>query len=125
MPIRKIVFASPHCIIDCHNGAAITTAHALQLLRKLGFECQAFCGAQLDCPEELVLDDLLVRQQAAHEVRQVTIDEFHGQMIFTLHGELPVTIFNSTSTRGHWLDVTEMNAFVRAYSNSWIRIGRM
>jgi glycosyltransferase involved in cell wall biosynthesis len=35
--VRKIAFASPHCLIDSTSGAAIATRHALQLLRSTGF----------------------------------------------------------------------------------------
>ncbi len=34
-------------------------------------------------------------------------------MIFTTHGEVPVTIFNSASTRGRWINAEESAAFLR------------
>ena len=34
-------------------------------------------------------------------------------MIFTSHGEVPVTLFNSASTRGGWINAEEIAAFLR------------
>ncbi len=57
--VRKVAFASPHCLVDFTSGAAIATARALQLLSEAGFACQAFCGSYLDAPEEELLQQLL------------------------------------------------------------------
>ena len=57
--VRKIAFASPHCLIDSFGGALIATSQLLQLLQGSGFECRAFCGPRLDAPEGTTLEDVL------------------------------------------------------------------
>jgi glycosyltransferase involved in cell wall biosynthesis len=116
LKIRKIAFVSPHCIIDYYNGASIATLQALQLLQTLGFECQAFCGSQLDAPRETSIDDLLARQPSPYEARSAKIDTYEARMIFILSKNVPITIFGSVSTRGDWLDEAEYAAFFTAYT---------
>ena len=57
--VRRIAFASPHCLIDSFGGASIATSQLLQLLQGSGFECRAFCGPRLDAPEGTTLEDVL------------------------------------------------------------------
>jgi glycosyltransferase involved in cell wall biosynthesis len=114
--IKKIVFVSPHSIVDFYNGAAIATVHSLQLLQRQGFECQAFCGSRLDAPDESQLEEQLDRQQAPYESRQAKIGDYEGRMVFSLLGDLPVTSFGAASTRGQWRDDAEIAAFLTAFS---------
>lgn len=114
--IKKVTFVSPHSVIDYYNGAAIATLHALQLLQRIGFECQAFCGSYLDVPDESNLEEQLIRQQTPYEARMAKIGDYEGRMIFALAGGVPVTSFGSASTRGFWTDDSEVAAFLTAFS---------
>ena len=40
--IRRIVFASPHCLVDFTSGAALATLDGLKLLARQGFSCEVF-----------------------------------------------------------------------------------
>jgi hypothetical protein len=71
--IRSIAFASPHCLIDFTSGAAIATLQALRFLSSLGFQCQAFCGSQLDAPEEALFEELLANQKSPYETRNALV----------------------------------------------------
>ncbi|MHB9049793.1 MAG: glycosyltransferase, partial [Pirellulales bacterium] len=115
-PIRRIVFASPHSLVDYFNGAAIATSQGLECLQRQGFECQAFCGSRLDAPEELLVEEQLARQKEQYEVRKAKIGDYDARMIFAMHGKVPVTLFGSESTRGRWTDEAEIAAFLRAFA---------
>jgi glycosyltransferase involved in cell wall biosynthesis len=113
--IKKIVFASPHSIIDYSNGAAIATLHALQFLGKQGFECQSFCGSYLDTPDESRLEEQLDLCRIPYESRLAKIGDFKGRMIFSLAEGLPVTSFGAASTLGRWSGEEEIAAFLTAF----------
>jgi glycosyltransferase involved in cell wall biosynthesis len=115
-PVNRIVFASPHSLIDFYNGAAIASAHALQLLKKQGFDCEVFCGSRLDAPGESLVEELLANQQYPYEVRRAKIADYEARMIFTRQGDVPITLFGSASTQGDWLDEAEVTAFLQAFS---------
>jgi hypothetical protein len=85
--VRKIAFASPHCLIDFTSGAAIATLQALRFLSGLGFTCQAFCGSQLDAPEEALFEELLANQKSPYETRNVQMGSYRARMTFTLQGQ--------------------------------------
>lgn len=113
---KRIVFASPHSLIDFFGGAAIATAQGLQFLKKQGFDCEVFCGSLLDAPGESLVEELLAQQQFPYEVRKTRIGDYNARMIFTSQGDVPVTIFGTASTQGAWLGAAEATAFMRAYS---------
>jgi glycosyltransferase involved in cell wall biosynthesis len=145
--VRTIAFASPHCLIDFTSGAAIATLQALRFLHGLGFRCRAFCGSQLDAPEEALFEELLANQKSPYETRNVRIGSYKARMTFTLQGQgkgdrsnlperpdqpsvgarsfaqigpvpfspVPVTVFQSASTRGWWSSEAEAEAFLAAF----------
>ncbi len=114
-PVRKVAFASPHCLIDYYSGAAIATSCALELLQSRGFQCRAFCGSHLDAPQELLIEDVLARQQSAYEVRRERTTQGEAKIFSVLHRQVPVTLFASASTRGVWQSQAELNDFLAAY----------
>ncbi len=114
--MRNIIFASPHCLVDFTSGAAIATMQMLQLLQKSGFACQAFCGARLDAPEEALLEEMLASQGSRYETRRVKTGNDIRRMIFTFQGDVPITIFQTASTRGKWLGPEEIRAFLRSFA---------
>jgi glycosyltransferase involved in cell wall biosynthesis len=131
-PIPKIAFVSPHCVLDYTNGAATATRDALRLLAEQGFDCQAFCGTRLDDAQEGLLQESLFRRGVRYEVRKVKIPRppcphppaplppstaverrySDARLLFTVDGNLPVTVFENASTRGGWLNVREAQAFL-------------
>lgn len=46
--IRRLLFASTHCLLDPSSGAALATRDLLELLAARGVECRAVCGGVLD-----------------------------------------------------------------------------
>jgi len=97
MPI-KIAFVSPHCLLDYTNGAATATRDGLRVLIEQGFECQAFCGTRLDEPQEGLLQESLFRRGVRYEVHNANIGPYQGRLLFTVDGNLPVTVFENVST---------------------------
>jgi hypothetical protein len=110
--VRKIAFISPHCVMDFTNGAATATLDALSLLARSGFECQAFCNTHIDAWQEVLVEEILTRRGVPYEVHNAQIGQYQGRMIFTSHGPVPVTLFNSASTRGRWVSREEIGAFL-------------
>ncbi len=113
-PIRKIAFVSPHCVLDFTNGAATATLDGLTLLARSSFECQAFCSSRMDAWEEVFVEDILARRRVRYLVRNAKIGAHRARMIFTTHGQVPVTIFSSVSSRGGWVNAEEVAAFLTA-----------
>ena len=114
-PPRKIAFISAHCVIDFTSGAAISTLRVLRFLNTLGFECQAYCSSRLDAPEEILLQEILANQPGTpYETRVARIGPYQARLIFTTQGSVPVTVFESASTRGAWTSKREIAAFLTA-----------
>jgi len=111
---RKIAFVSPHCVLDFTNGAATATLDGLSLLAQSGFECQAFCNSRIDAWEEVLMEEILAQRQVRYIVRNAQIGPHRGRMIFTTHNQVAVTLFNSASTRGGWINNEEIAAFLAA-----------
>jgi len=112
VPATKIAFVSPHCVLDFTNGAATATLDALTLLARSGFECQAFCNSRIDAWEEVLMEEILAQRGIPYHVRNAQIGPHRGRMIFTTHDNVAVTLFNSASTRGGWLNSEEIAAFL-------------
>jgi glycosyltransferase involved in cell wall biosynthesis len=127
--------------LDFTNGAATATRDGLRLLAEHGFDCQAFCGTRLDDAQEGLLQESLFRRGVRYEVRKVRIPlrllpstttsqtpslpaalppstageaSYEVRLLFTVDGNLPVTVFENASTRGGWLNVQEAQAFLTA-----------
>jgi glycosyltransferase involved in cell wall biosynthesis len=113
-PPRKIAFISAHCSIDFTSGAAIATLRLLRYLNLLGYQCEVFCSSRLDAPEELLLEQTLAEQGCQYEVRHAHIGPYTGRMIFAMQGSVPVTIYETASTRGRWQGRDEIAAFFTA-----------
>jgi hypothetical protein len=111
---KKIAFVSPHCVIDSSNGAATATLEGLQFLQTRGFAGEAFCGTRLDVAQEALVEEVLAQQRLRYEVRNAHVGPHRARMIFTVQGKLPVTLFNTASTRGGWLSGAEAAAFLTA-----------
>ncbi|MGO9113403.1 MAG: glycosyltransferase [Thermoguttaceae bacterium] len=109
---RTVAFVSPHCILDFTNGAATATLDGLAVLARSGFACQAFCSSHMDAWEEVRVEELLARRGVRYEVHNARIGPHRARMTFTTHEKIPVTLFNSASTRGGWINDEEIAAFL-------------
>ncbi len=98
--------------MDFTNGAATATLDALALLARSGFECEAFCSSRMDAWEEVLVEEVLAKRGVRYAIRNAQIGHYRGRIIFTSHGPVPVTLFNSASTRGGWINRDEIAAFV-------------
>jgi len=97
--VKKIAFMSSHCVVDFTNGAAAASLDCLRLLRKRGFECQAFCGSWLDATQEMLLEEVLARQGLPYECRTLQVGPYACRLIFSNQDEVPVTIFQKATNR--------------------------
>ena len=82
------------------------------MLARSGFECEAFCSSRMDAWEEVLVEEILAKRGVRYAVRNAQIGDYRGRMIFTSHGPVPVTLFNSASTRGGWINREEIAAFL-------------
>ena len=88
----RIAFVSPHCVLDPTNGAATATLDGLNLLSGIGFRCEVFCGTRLDSWSGAEIEPVLKARGERYVLRDTRIGPFHGRMIFTSHGSMPVTM---------------------------------
>ena len=112
--VVKLVFASPHAIIDPSSGAAVVTNEALQLLSQSGFQCQAFTAARLDFPEEVCVEEMLAKLGLPYEFRTVLEGNEKAKVLLTRRGNLPVTMFRNRFTQIGPTE-PEVAAFATAY----------
>ncbi|MDQ3330345.1 MAG: glycosyltransferase [Planctomycetota bacterium] len=104
-PMRRcgnnvFLFASPHCILDPSNGAAIATIRALAYSRTLGFDCEVICGAFMNPAGEQLLEEAVAQHGLDYEVKKSQIGSFSGRLLFTRWEDVPITIFCGASTVG-------------------------
>jgi hypothetical protein len=111
--IHRIAFASPHCLADCTSGAAVATASGLQLLQRLGFECEAFCGSRLDSGE--AVEEMLLRHAVPSQVTKTVIGGFESRLLLATAGNIRTTIFRLRSAPGQATYEREVAAFIGAY----------
>ena len=55
----RVMFFSPHCLIDPGSGAAVATLALWRTLSEAGIPCQALCAGKLDLPPETPIETLL------------------------------------------------------------------
>ncbi len=113
-PIKKIAFVSPHCVLDFSNGASVATYAGLKTLAAQGFECQAFCATRLDAAEEGLIGEVLARHGIDYEIRNAVIGQHRGRMLFTQLHKVAITLFETASTGGGWLNDEEIATFLTA-----------
>jgi glycosyltransferase involved in cell wall biosynthesis len=69
------------------------------------------------------VEEVLAQRPTGCLVRNAAIGPYQGRLIFTAHGQVPVTLFNSASTRGRWSSAEEICAFI-AGSEIFLRRNR-
>ncbi len=93
--VERIAFVSPHCLLDFTNGAATATLDQLQLLRRIGFDGQAFCGSQCDAADGTAIGDVLKKQGTPHTITSATSGSAGVPLVRTVHQGVPVTIVDA------------------------------
>ena len=68
----------------------------------------------MDASEEVLVEEILARRGVPYAARNAQIGACRGRMIFTSHGPVRITLFNSASTRGRWVHGEEVAAFFAA-----------
>ncbi|MGO8746316.1 MAG: radical SAM protein [Thermoguttaceae bacterium] len=111
---KRVVFASPCCLVDYSSGAAIATNNCMQLLSRCGFACQAFCAASLDFNEEVCFEQTLAEQRLPYQVSQFAVDGIRIKLVFTRVGQVPVTVYRNQFTRAS-ATPDEMRGFLAAF----------
>ena len=117
-PVTRVLFASPHCLIDSSSGAALATLDQLNLLGRHEFVAKAVCASKLDLPGEADFEQILadmatfqvyeagLANQAPSlparresEARPSPRRRGEGAFLSTRKGELPISVLRTRSTR--------------------------
>jgi GT2 family glycosyltransferase len=114
--VRKIAFASPHCLVDPSNGAAVATSHLLQLVQDEGFECRALCGPRLDAPQVATLETVLAAAPNGGGMRKTKLTGCDAEMLLTRLGSVPLAVFSAPFNAAGWFDEAATTAFYQSYT---------
>ncbi len=74
-------------------------AGAAHLLTRAGFACQAFCPSKLVGRGESKFERVLERAGLTYQAQDTTLRQHSARMIYTRSGDVPVSIFETHSTR--------------------------
>ena len=121
--VRRILYASPICLIDSSSGAAIATQRSLGFLNELGFQCEAFCGSTSDAPEEILVQEQLASRGIPYDIQNGIVC---GQQCRILNARVrgtAVNVYLSGSTRGRWTGIPEIKAFLQSFAR-WLEAYR-
>jgi glycosyltransferase involved in cell wall biosynthesis len=98
-PVRSVVYAGCHSIIDSSSGAAVATMDTLQLLTSIGFKCQAFCTPLRDTDDEVCFEDVVAGVAQSHSLVPSICRSHHANLLFARCKQVPVTFIRFRSTR--------------------------
>jgi hypothetical protein len=98
-PVKRLMFASAHSIVDFSNGASVATLDMLEGLTTAGFECQAFCTAKLDFQTEVCLENIVDSLHEPRQDRPSVCGPEHANIFYTRLQHVPITISQLDSTR--------------------------
>src|SRR3989442_10632853 len=93
--MKRLLFASPHCLFDLGSGSAITTHDMLDILAERGFSCEAFCASKFDLPEGPVLEQTLTNLRVPFRTVPIKLGTQMHHVIFARSRNIPVTLFPS------------------------------
>src|SRR5437667_8601043 len=100
----RILFASPHCVLDFSSGAAIATLDMLEMLAGIGYRCQAFGASKLDLPDETSFEQSLTDSAVPFAVEAFPARGQVFPVVNARKGLLPITIFRTRTTLvGNWM----------------------
>ncbi len=98
-PVRKVVFASFHSVVDPSNGASVSTLDTLRGLRLSGFDCQVFCTTKLYFEREVCFEDIINQLGEPFQIRALLAGSHRGRVLFTRRHGVPITVMRLDSTQ--------------------------
>jgi hypothetical protein len=104
--IRRILFASWHCLTDSSSGAAIATLDALRLLIHADYQCRAFCASKVDARNFIqASDDRSPVIGGQVRKQRLAISSAHFvELTHSIIDDVPIQIFETESSRiNEWL----------------------
>jgi len=107
-PLRKILFASSHAIVDPCCGASVSALDSLNEFKSMGYDCQAFCTNQLNTHKEIAIEEILSRMDCPYQSRPSVCGACRGMILQTRVRQVPVSIVITESWRGATLHPDEM-----------------
>jgi hypothetical protein len=96
---RRLLFCSNHSYFDPSSGAALATRDLLELLRRRGWDCRAFCGPLTDFEQPEPIEQLLSDHHLAYEVRPCATGSAPFTLFRFVQGGVPVTLYQPSDAR--------------------------
>lgn len=114
MSLRRLLFASTHCLLDPSSGAALATRDLLELLAARGVDCRAVCGGVLDYDRPTRVASVLDALGAAYAQAEATLaGAGRVPVLDVTTGGVRMTITPWRSSRGERApDPTEARAWL-------------
>lgn len=91
----RILFASYHSYLDPSSGSTISLRDLFQLLIAGGWDCQAFCGAQLDYEEARTIPQVLDKVGAPFETRKGGAYGLDFVLYNTIVAGVPIAVYET------------------------------
>lgn len=91
----RVLFASYHSYLDPSSGSTISLRDLFQLLIGCGWECQVFCGSQLDYEERKTLPELLQNLNVHYETRNGGAHGLDFILYNTIVDSVPIAIYET------------------------------
>ncbi len=102
----RIMFISPHCLLDRSSGAALSMMTQLELLAKRGWECRALTGSVLDNKKRQNLQEALAPWGLSRIATIANTPIFGVQRNWVEH-----VVFLFSDTRRHYVTAVEELVF--------------
>ena len=106
----RILFASPYCLLDTTNGAALATRELLDELARCGFLCAAVTAPIMDPTHEVSLDKMLARLGSGHTACPAS--DGGPPIIEVVGADVGHTILKTVSSQRELLSLQEENVFI-------------
>ena len=91
----RILFSSYHSYLDPSSGSTISLRDLFQLLMARGWECQAFCGPQLDYELRKSIPELFHEVGIAYQQRRGSVREQPFVIYNAIIDQVPVGIYET------------------------------
>ena len=108
--VSRILFASPYCLLDTTNGAALATQELLIQLAERGFPCEVVTTSICDPKREVLMDEVLSHHSSAKITKSEMIKDV--PCIEVNDGVLPHTILMTRSSHRPALRSAEEEALL-------------
>src|SRR5262245_31437016 len=91
----RVLFASYHSYLDPSSGSTISLRDLFQLLLERQWECQVFCGAQLDYEEPRTIPHILDALAAPSETRRGGAHGLGFVLYNAIVDRIPIAIYET------------------------------